>query len=102
MKEPCKVIDNFLSIEDLELLSEYVDNNGSAQSRYKSKDINLSIHPTIYLSIYRCIHIYAYFCVLTHRVVRAGYPQGWSRTVWVVPSLKLHSKPKKVHAHRHT
>ena len=29
----------FLSIEDLEMLSEYVDNNGSAQSRYKSKDI---------------------------------------------------------------
>lgn len=39
MKEPYKVIDNFLSIEDLEMLSEYVDNNGSAQSRYKSKDI---------------------------------------------------------------
>ena len=39
MKEPYKVIDNFLSIEDLEMLLEYVDNNGSAQSRYKSKDI---------------------------------------------------------------
>ncbi len=39
MKEPCKVIDNFLSIEDLEMLSEYVENNGSVQSRYKSKDI---------------------------------------------------------------
>ena len=39
MKEPYKVIDNFLSIEDLKMLSEYVDNNGSTQSRYKSKDI---------------------------------------------------------------
>ena len=39
MKEAYKIIDDFLSIEDLEMLSEYVDNNGSAQSRYKSKDI---------------------------------------------------------------
>lgn len=39
MKEAYKVIDNFLSIEDLEMLSEYVDNNDSAQSRYKSKEI---------------------------------------------------------------
>ena len=39
MKEAYQVIDNFLSIEDLEMLSEYVDNNDSAQSRYKSKEI---------------------------------------------------------------
>jgi len=38
MKEPYKIIDNFLSIEDLEMLLEYVENNGSAQSRFKSKD----------------------------------------------------------------
>ena len=38
MKEAYKVIDNFLSIEDLEMLLEYVENNGSAQSRFKSKD----------------------------------------------------------------
>ena len=38
MKEPYQVIDNFLSIEDLEMLLEYVENNGSAQSRFKSKD----------------------------------------------------------------
>ena len=44
MKEPYKVIDNFLSIEDLEMLSEYVDNNDSAQSRYKSKDITNYIY----------------------------------------------------------
>ena len=44
MKEAYKVMDDFLSIEDLELLSEYVDNNGSVQSRYKSKDIANYIH----------------------------------------------------------
>ena len=44
MKEAYKVIDNFLSIEDLEMLSEYVENNGSAQSRYKSKDIANNIY----------------------------------------------------------
>ena len=44
MKEAYKVIDDFLSIEDLEMLSEYVDNNGSVQSRYKSKDIANYIH----------------------------------------------------------
>ena len=44
MKEAYKVIDNFLSIEDLEMLSDYVDNNGSAQSRYKSKDIANNIY----------------------------------------------------------
>jgi hypothetical protein len=44
MKEAYQVIDNFLSIEDLEMLSEYVDNNGSAQSRYKSKDIANNIY----------------------------------------------------------
>ena len=44
MKEAYKIIDDFLSIEDLEMLSEYVDNNGSVQSRYKSKDIANYIH----------------------------------------------------------
>ena len=39
MKAAYKIIDNFLSIEDLEMLSMYVDNNGSAQSRCKSKEI---------------------------------------------------------------